>query len=104
MVNLTIKNATIDLLALRNVSELLASGNVSPGNYTQIRIVVENATGVMVNGTLVNFTVPSGELKSTHPFNVIAGATENLTFEMDLHIVDTGHGWQLTPVIGSVQG
>src|SRR5512137_1482947 len=50
---LSIAKQTIDLARLVNISELLASGNVGPGKYTQIRIVVESVTGTMANGTLV---------------------------------------------------
>jgi hypothetical protein len=101
---LSIKNGTIDLLSLTNVSELLASSNVSVGKYTQIRIVVISATGVMLNGTSVIFTVPSGELKTTHPFNVTSGQTKALTLDIDLEhsIVHNSQGWIFKPVLGAV--
>jgi hypothetical protein len=103
---LSIKNGTLDLIALSNVSALLASGEIPAGNYTQIRLVVISVTGMMTNGTSVTFTVPSGELKTTHPFNVTAGATNRLTLEFDLDrsIVQTGNGeWKFTPVLGAVR-
>ncbi len=102
--SLSIKNGTVDLVALTNASSLLASSNVPAGMYTQIRIVVSSATGVMSNGTEVAFTVPSGELKTTHPFNVTAGQTDRITLEIDLErsIVHTSQGWLFTPVLGSV--
>jgi len=101
---LDIKNQTIDLAVLTNVSELLASGNVSAGKYTQIRIVVIAVTGTMEDGTIVNFTVPSGELKTTHPFNVTAGHTETLILDFDLShsIVQKDTGWIFKPVLGSI--
>ncbi len=102
--NLTIASETIDLAVLVNVSELLASANVGPGKYTQIRLVVDSVTGTMANGTVVNFTVPSGELKTTHPFNVTAGHTTTLTLDFDLEksIVVNAQGYKFMPVLGPI--
>lgn len=102
--SLPLKKQTLDLASLTNMSGLLASGNVSAGKYTQIRIVVESVTGTMANGTAVNFTVPSGELKTTHPFNVTAGHTETLTLDFDLShsMVLKSSGWIFKPVLGSI--
>jgi hypothetical protein len=102
--NLTIASQTIDLAVLVNVSELLASADVGPGKYTQIRLVVDSVTGTMANGTVVNFTVPSGELKTTHPFNVTAGQTTTLTLDFDLEksIVVNAQGYKFKPVLGSI--
>jgi len=101
---LSIKNGKIDLVTLTNVSELLASSAISTGKYTQIRIVVSSATGMMLNGTNVTFTIPSGELKTTHPFNLTAGGMEKLTLEIDLQrsIVQNASGWIFKPVLGAV--
>jgi hypothetical protein len=101
---LKLQNQTIDLASLVNVSELLASGNVSVGKYTQIRLVVISVTGVMTNGTHVNFTVPSGELKTTHPFNVTEDQTQSFVLDIDLSqsIVHNSSGWTFTPVLGSI--
>jgi hypothetical protein len=101
---LEIHNQTVDLASLTNMSELLASGNVSAGKYTQIRLVVTAVTGTMADGTIVNFTVPSGELKTTHPFNVTAGHTETLTLDFDLShsIVHESSDWKFKPVLGSI--
>jgi hypothetical protein len=102
---LSMRNGTVDLVALSNISALLASGDIPAGNYTQIRIVVISVTGVMTDNTSVTFTVPSGEQKTTHPFHVVAGAANRLTLEIDLNrsIVQTGQGqWRFTPVLGAV--
>lgn len=103
--NLTLKESKLDLASLVNVSALLAQGSFAEGKYTQIRIVVLNVTGIMTDGTRVNFTVPSGELKTTHPFNITAGSTEKLTLEIDLDrsIVHADGKWIFTPVLGAVQ-
>lgn len=101
---LELQTQTVDLASLTNMSELLASGNVSAGKYTQIRIVVEAVTGTMSDGTVVNFTVPSGELKTTHPFNVTDGDTQTLTLDIDLSrsITHDSSGWKFKPVLGSI--
>lgn len=101
---LTVAHNTIDLAVLVNVSELLASANVGPGKYTQIRLVVVSVTGTMANGSIVNFTVPSGELKMNHPFNVTAGKTTTLTLDFNLEksIVHNSQGWKFKPVLGPI--
>ena len=102
--NLAIAQKTIDLAVLVNVSELLASANVGPGKYTQIRLVIDSVIGTMEDGTVVNFTVPSGELKTTHPFNVTAGQTTTLTLDFILEdsIVHNSQGWKFKPVLGPI--
>jgi len=102
--NLALKTDTVDLASLTNVSEMLAAGNVSAGKYTQIRIVVVSAVGTMANGTIVEFKVPSGELKTTHPFNVTSSHNETLTLDIDLSksIIHNASGWIFKPVLGSI--
>jgi hypothetical protein len=58
----------------------------------------------MEDGTIVNFTVSSGALKTTHPFNVTADHTETLTLDFDLahSIVQKDTGWIFKPVLGSI--
>ncbi len=100
---LPITAGTIDLASLTNVSEVLSSARLGPGHYTQIRINVTSATGTMLGGATVDFTVPSGELKTTQEFNVTSGKTTTLTVDIDLtrSIVELGNGtWIFTPVLG----
>ena len=101
---LELNEQTLDLAALVNVSELLASGNVSAGKYTQIRIVVVNVTGTLENGTQVYFRVPSGELKIIKPFTIVKDTTKSLTVDIDLSksIVQNKDGWTFKPVLGSI--
>ena len=105
-IDLSVKNGTLDLVKFVEVSALLGDGKVPVGKYTQLRIVVNNATGVMTDGTQVTFTVPSGELKANHPFNVQDGGTTKLTVDIDLlgTIHQAGDKWMFGPVIGSVSG
>jgi len=101
---LQLDEQTLDLAALVNVSGLLASGNVSVGKYTQIRIVVVNVTGTLENGTQVNFRVPSGELKINKPFTIVEDDATTLTVDIDLSksIVQNKDGWTFKPVLGSI--
>jgi len=101
---LQLEEQTLDLAALVNVSGLLASGNVSVGKYTQIRIVVVNVTGTLENGTQVNFRVPSGELKIIRPFTIVKDDATTLTVDIDLSksIVQNKDGWMFKPVLGSI--
>ncbi len=92
------------LASLVNVSELLASARVGPGKYTEIRLVVIAATGQLLDGTNVVFSVPSGDVKAVTPFEIRSGATTRLTVDVDLtrSIVMNGSGWTFTPVIGQI--
>ena len=103
--NLTVTQTSIDLGAsLVNVSELLASARVGPGKYTEIRLVVIAATGKMLDGTTVVFSVPSGDVKAVTPFEIRSGTTTRLTVDINLarSIVANGSGWTFTPVLGQI--
>jgi Domain of unknown function (DUF4382) len=103
--NVTVQTGTVDLAALKSVSQLLGTATLPAGMYTQLRIVVSSASGVMENGTKVDFVVPSGVLKTDDPFNVTLGQTTSLTFDIDLSrsIVHADGMWLFLPVISSVQ-
>lgn len=102
--NITVSKATVDLLSVKTVPDLLGGATLAAGQYTQLRIVVESAWGVNETGQKFNFTVPSTVLKTDQPFNVTTGETTNLVVDIDLThaIVWTDMGYLLTPVIGSV--
>jgi len=102
--SLPIVQGTIDLVQANDFAALLASGSISVGNYTQIRLVVISATGVMTDGTQVNFKVPSGELKTTTPFQILDNSTTTLTVDIDLphSIVHADGQWIFKPVLGEV--
>lgn len=92
---------TVDLKAFQGDARMFLGGSDVPaGRYTQIRIHVDRAYGVM-NGTEVNITVSSGTLKIVRPWTVEAGAETQLTvdFELDKSIHKTGKGYRLTPVM-----
>ena len=72
----------IDLITVKNVEELLGEATLDAGKYTQIRLVVDNAT-VNINETSYNVTVPSKAIKFIHPFNIEANKTTSLIFDFD---------------------
>src|SRR3989454_7315620 len=104
--NLTVTQTSIDLASLVNVSELLANARVGPGKYTEIRLVVIAATGKMLDGTTVVFSVPSGDSKAVTPFEDRSGTTTRLTVDINLarSIVANGSGWTFTPVLAQLTG
>src|SRR3989442_2372203 len=99
--NVTVTQTSIDLASLVNVSELLASARVGPGKYTEIRLVVIAATGKMLDGTSVVFSVPSGDVKAVTPFQVRPGTTAQLTGDINLarSIAPNGSCSTFTPVL-----
>lgn len=103
-ITISLEQHTIDLKAYVDVSALLASGNISTGKYTQIRIVVDSVTGTMVNGTVVEFKVPSGTLKINKQFTIEEDETTQLTVDIDLSksIIENSSGWIFKPVLGSI--
>jgi hypothetical protein len=103
--NIDAANSTFDLIALRDGElEHLAQGNVTAGNYTQIRIAVEEVE-VTLDGETQNVTVPSDELKLVRAFRVAEGNTTALTVDFHTNelVTVTGAGEvKLHPVIGQV--
>lgn len=101
--NLTVSK-TVDLASLTDVSALLGTQTLPAGMYTQLRLNVTKAVGVMSNGTRADFSVPSGELRTAGPFNITVGQTTSLTLDIDLSrsIVWTAEGYLFMPVLGSV--
>jgi hypothetical protein len=99
------KSGTVDLAAVHNVAQLLGTATLPAAMYTQLRLNVTSAQGVMPNGTKVDFIVPSGALKTDGAFNVTAGHLTSLTLEIDLSrsIVRAGDRWFFLPVFAAVR-
>ena len=91
-------NRTFDLTKLQdgNVTTII-NESIGTGKYTQVRLIVESTKG-LVNGTMINVTVPSEMLKIVKPFTI----TENqmATFIFDINVVKAGKKYNLIPVIG----
>jgi hypothetical protein len=74
---------TVDLLKIKGLDELFAVGDVKAGKYTQVRLVIANASVGFSDNTTSTATIPSGELKFVNSFDVVAGKTTVLTFDFD---------------------
>ena len=104
-IHLPLSSPTIDFVALANLTRLLALDRAPAGEYTQLRLVVNSVDGVLNDGTPVTFVVPSGELKTTTPFDVPGSGSVRITLDFDLasSIHSAGGKWIFRPVLGSIQ-
>ena len=110
---------TCDLKKLQTAQDILGTGPLAVGHYTQVRLVVSSATlyfdnaaagsacGALIAvpaGRSAPLEIPSGEVKLNRDFD-ISGATTTmlLDFDGDKSIRETGNGrFMMTPVIGVV--
>jgi len=109
---------TCDLKKLVNVFDVLGTGQILAGHYTQLRVVVESAalysaaTPVADPACAANMTppagligtveIPSGEVKLNREFTIPeGGATKILIdFDGDRSVREMGNGrFSMTPVI-----
>lgn len=111
---------TCDLKKLENSEDILGTGSLQPGRYTQLRLVVSTAKLYFENassgdpcaptiaepaGRQADVEIPSGEVKLNRQFEVKdSGATTILLdFDGDKSVRETGGGrFMMTPVIGVV--
>jgi len=101
-VDFTPSNSAFDLVQLQgdNVQTLIST-LLEVGTYTQVRLVVTSAYGVLKAGGTENVTVPSGELKFVKSFEIVENKTTTLV--LDLNVVKQGNeNYKLTPVAGKV--
>lgn len=91
---------TFSLLELQNVEAVLGESELEVGQYTQIRLYVTEAKGV-INGEAVNLTVPGNALKLVGVLRVDENKTSLATidFLVDKSIVKAGGKYALKPVI-----
>jgi hypothetical protein len=94
----------IDLLQYSNGETfLLASEDIDPGHYTQIRLIIDSAY-VTIGDTSEELTVPSSAktgLKYGPQFSIEEGSTYTLVidFNADKSVVKNGQGYALKPHI-----
>jgi len=75
--------ATFDLLKVKNLESLLATGELAPAKYTQIRMEVSEVNVSFDGGETETAKLPSGKLKFIQPFTVSSGQTTVLLFDFD---------------------
>ena len=111
---------TCDLKKLQGPQDVLGVGALTPGHYTQIRLVVSKAVIYFDNassgsacattidapaGRNANLEIPSGEVKLNREFDLAAtdATTIVLDFDGEKSIHETGSGrYMMSPVIGVV--
>jgi hypothetical protein len=98
---------TVNLVGLQNGHlEELSNATFAAGRYTQVRLVVEKATGTLrSDGSTVDVKVPDHQLRFVQGFDVEAGKTTS--FNADLHLVKQGvlqPEYTLAPRAGTVDG
>lgn len=91
---------TYDILTLRAAETLLGQKTLTPGKYTQIRLVVSEAN-IVIDGERHNLTIPSGEVRLVQPFTISEDAITSLLLDFDAResVVETGGTYQLHPTI-----
>jgi hypothetical protein len=98
---------TFDLLQLRDRTLSIASLDLDPGRYTQIRIFVSEAIAT-VEGEERDVKVPSGKIKIIHPFELPEGATAVMIIDFDaeesLHLHETGNGQLILRPVIKIEG
>ena len=111
---------TCDLKKLQTAQDVLGTGPLATGHYTQVRLVVSSAAIYFDNaatgdacaatiaapaGRTASVTIPSGEVKLNREFDVSSGTTTTmlLDFDGDKSVRETGNGqFMMSPVIGVV--
>jgi hypothetical protein len=111
---------TCDLKKLQTAQDVLGTGPLATGHYTQVRLVVSSATIYFDNaatgdagaatvaapaGRSANVTIPSGEVKLNREFDVSSATTTTLLldFDGDKSVRETGNGqFMMSPVISVV--
>ncbi|MEN8614077.1 DUF4382 domain-containing protein [Dehalogenimonas sp. THU2] len=73
--------STFDLLQVQGLEELLATSDLEPGVYNQIRMEVTKVLVTFEGEEPVEATLPSGKLKFIRPFEIVAGKTTVLLFD-----------------------
>jgi hypothetical protein len=94
-------NQTVDLKAFQgDAKAFLGEANITAGKYTQIRITVSQAYGTK-NGTQTNFTLPSGKLKLTGPWEATEGQATQLIvdFQLEKSIHKAGSKYMFKPTM-----
>ena len=108
---------TCDLKKLQTAQDVLGTGSLTSGHYTQIRLTVSSARLFFENaasgnacdttiaapaGRSADVTIPSGEVKLNREFDVSSSGATTITldFDGDRSIRETGNGqFMMSPVI-----
>jgi len=90
----------IDILTLRNVSTDLSITEISPGNYTKLRMKITSAQAVYTeDASPVELIVPPGKIDIIIHFEVRAGETTKILIDMEAEWVAISKTQRLRPVL-----
>ena len=90
----------VDILALENVTMDLSITEISPGNYTKLRMFVTSANATFTNGDPPEeLIVPSEKIDVIVHFEIKAGETTKLLIDMQADWVAISHSRRLRPVL-----
>jgi len=108
---------TCDLMRLTSsATDVLGTGTLTAGHYTQVRLTVSKATlyfdnvsggatpcaAIAPGGATTDVTIPSGQIILNREFDVSSGGTTTMTvdFDGDQSVHSQGNGsYSMTPVI-----
>ena len=93
---------SLDLIQLRNLTQIICSTNIQPETITNIRLSVATITANISGVGIVTLTVPGGKLEI--PISPLAsvqgGKTATILVDIQPHIVCQGNGdCKITPVL-----
>jgi len=89
----------VDILALQNVTQDLSITEISPGNYTKLRMTITTANATYIDGGTVDLKVPPGRIDVKVHFEIEAGETTRLLIDMQADWVAISHSQNLRPVL-----
>jgi hypothetical protein len=92
---------SVDLIPLTNVNQVLGQKTLDAGNYTQIRLKIDNGT-ITIDDVPHPLIVPSAMLKLNRGFVLVPDQTLKLTLDFDVEksVIQTGADqYKLKPVI-----
>ena len=111
---------TCDLKKLKNAQDVLGTGTLPAGHYTQVRIVVSSAVLYFENaaegpacaptiaapaGRSASLDIPSGEVRLNREFDVSDGGATTMLVDFDgdrsIHLTGSGR-YMMSPVINVV--
>ena len=89
----------LDLLALENVTMDLCVTEVSPGNYTMIKMYIATANVTYADGGTDELNVPSGAIKVIMPFEIKKGELRSVLIDIVPDWIAISHSRNLRPVL-----
>lgn len=90
---------SVDILALRDVTEDLSVTEIPPGNYTKLRMTITTAKATYLSGETVDLMVPPGHVDVIVHFEIKAGETTIVVVDMEADWVAISQSQRLRPVL-----